>query len=141
MARALFPIYAVPAGQSAAAPLPIYRDVSWDAEAGRERWSGGNPVIVSGAEAVKSWVWRAIATERYKWAVFSWDYGCELERLVGYPYRADTKRSEAVRYVTEALLVNPYIESCRVYDVTFDGSTLHMRVEYTTPYGRDAIYV
>ena len=58
-----------------------------------------------------------------------------------YPYRADTKRSEAVRYVTEALLVNPYIQSCRVYDVTFDGSTLHMRVEYTTPYGRDAIYV
>ena len=44
MARELFPIYAVPAGQSATGPLPIYQEVSWDAEAGRERWSGGNPV-------------------------------------------------------------------------------------------------
>lgn len=138
--RELFPIFPTPAAGQAG-PLPLYTDVSWDVEAGRPRWAGGNPVIVTGKEAVRGWVWRAIATVRYRFPVFSWSYGCELERLVGYPYQADTKRSEAIRYVTEALTVNPYITSARVSSVSFTGSTLHMTVEYTTPYGRDVIYV
>ena len=61
--------------------------------------------------------------------------------LVGQPYRADTKRSEAERYVREALLVSPYIREVQVTDTTFEGSTIHIAVDLTTVYGRASVYV
>ena len=129
----LFPQFTAPAGQSR--DLPLYRDVRMDYDAGRPMWESGSPVLVTGLEAVKGWAWRAIDTARYRYPCFSWSYGCELEALIGQPYQADTKRSEAERYVKEALLVSPYIRSVRVSDTRFEGSTLHMTVKLTTVYG------
>lgn len=136
----LFPMYSIPQG-SAAGELPLYTDVAMDYASGTPRWESGNPVIVSGLEAVKSWAWRAAATARYQYKCFSWDYGCELESLVGQPYQADTKRSEAARYVRDALLVSPYITDCQVEDVAFEGDTLHLNVTFTTVYGKEGFYV
>ena len=90
---------------------------------------------------VKGWAWRAVDTARYRFSHFSWSYGCELEALVGQPYTADAKLSEAERYVTEALLVSPYIREARVRDKRFEGSTLHMQVALSTVYGKETIYV
>ena len=138
--RELFPLFQT-APQSAAAALPLLRDVAMDYEKGAPLFAGGNPVVVSGLEAVKSWAWRAIQTARYRYSSFSWDYGCELESLVGQPYRADTRLSEAVRYVREALTVCPYITGAAAEVVDFDGSTLRMRVSLTTVYGEASIHV
>lgn len=121
--------------------LPLCRDVRMDYEAGVPVWESGNPVFVTGLEAVKGWAWRALMTARYRYAVFSWSYGCELEALIGHPYQADTKRSEAERYVREALLVSPYIREARAKNIRFEGSTLHMEVEISTVYGEDWINV
>ena len=121
--------------------LPLYTDVRMDYDAGVPVWSGGEPVLVSGLEAVKGWAWRAVDTARYRFSHFSWSYGCELEALTGQPYQADTKRSEAERYVKEALLVSPYIREARVSDAWFEGSTLRMTVEISTVYGRERIHV
>ena len=136
----LFPQFS-PAVSAQRADLPLYRDVLMDYDAGVPVWESGNPVFVTGLEAVKGWAWRALETARYRWPVFSWSYGCELEALVGQPYQAETKRSEAERYVREALLVSPYIREARAVDVEFTGSTLHIEVELSTVYGRDWLYV
>lgn len=66
----LFPMYSIPQG-STAGELPLYTDVAMDYTAGTPRWESGNPVIVSGLEAVKSWAWRAAATARYQYKCFS----------------------------------------------------------------------
>ena len=139
--RQLFPIFAGAAAQSTAAQLPLYTDVAMDYDKGVPLFSGGEPVIVSGLEAVKSWAWRAIKTARYVWSCFSWDYGCELEALVGQPYRQDTRRSEAVRYVEEALTVCPYITSALAEIEDFTGSTLTMSVRLRTVYGEVNVHV
>ena len=60
---------------------------------------------------------------------------------MGQPYQAETKKSEAERYVKEALLVSPYIREVRVADTRFEGSTLHMTVEFSTVYGKERINV
>ena len=140
MSVTLFPMYGMPQTAETGG-LPLYADVAMDYDAGTPRWESGNPVIVTGLEAVKSWAWRAVATARYRYPAFSWDYGCELETLVGQPYQADTKRSEAARYVREALLLFPYITGCRVKEAAFEGSTFRMEVEITTIYGGDTIHV
>lgn len=121
--------------------LPLYRDAAMDYDRGIPLFSGGNPVIVSGLEAVKGWAWRALKTARYQWSVFSWDYGCELERLTGQPYRADTKLAEASRYVREALEVCPYITSVTVAGAGFEGSRLTLDVTMETVYGEAELHV
>ena len=136
----LFPMFAAPAA-SQRADLPLYTDVAMDYDAMEPRWESGEPVIVTGLEAVKGWAWRAIDTARYRYPCFSWSYGCELENLIGQPYQAETKKSEAERYVTEALLVSPYIREARASNVRFEGSTLHMEVELSTVYGKERLYV
>ena len=87
--RQLFPIFQTTAPEGTAQALPLYWDVDMDYDKGVPRFSGGEPVLASGLEAVKGWAWRALHTERYRWSPFSWDYGCELESLVGQPYRAE----------------------------------------------------
>ena len=136
----LWPMFSAPTDRQAGR-LPLYRDILMDYEAGRPVWEGGDPVMVTGLEAVKGWAWRAIATARYRYLHFSWSYGCELEALVGQPYRADTKLSEAARYVREALEANPYIRAAQISDARFEGSTLHLTVALSTVYGRTALYV
>lgn len=86
----LFPMFAAPAA-SQRADLPLYTDVAMDYDAMEPRWESGEPVIVTGLEAVKSWAVRAILTARYRWPIFDWSYGCELEALVGQPYLAETQ--------------------------------------------------
>lgn len=135
----LFPMFSFP--QSRTEALPLYRDVQMDYEAGRPVWSGGEPVFVTGLEAVRGWAWRAAATARYRFSVFSWDFGCELEALVGQPYQEDTKRSEAERYVREVLLVSPYIRQVEVNQVGFEGSTVSISAEFDSVYGRGYINV
>ena len=139
--RELFPIFQT---EQAAAPvqtLPLYQDVAMDYQVGRPVFAGGEPVLVTGLEAVKGWAWRALMTARYRYSCYSWDYGCELENLVGQPYREDTRQAEAVRYVREALEVCPYITAVRAQVEGFDGSTLHMAADITTVYGEASIHV
>lgn len=136
----LFPMFSTPvAGGSV--DLPLYTDVAMDYDAGTPRWESGQPVVVTGLEAVKSWAWRAIKTERYRWSCFTWDYGCELESLIGQPYREDTRLSEAVRYVEEALTVSPYITAASASVEGFSGSTLQISVQVKTVYGEANIRV
>lgn len=59
----LFPMFAAPAA-SQRADLPLYTDVAMDYDAMEPRWESGEPVIVTGLEAVKSWAVRAILTAR-----------------------------------------------------------------------------
>ena len=139
--RQLVPIFQTTAPEGTAQALPLYWDVDMDYDKGVPRFSGGEPVLASGLEAVKGWAWRALHTERYRWSPFSWDYGCELENLVGQPYGQDTRRSEAVRYVREALEVCPYITSAQAVVEGLEGSSLHIRVVMRTVYGDGTLEV
>lgn len=138
--KTLFPIFetgtSVAQGQPGGTALPLLRDVAMDYDRGVPQFSAGNPVFVTGLEAVKSWAWRAIKTARYRFSFFSWDYGCELDALTGQPYDRDTRQSEAVRYVREALTVCPYITGASVSVEGLDGSKLRIRASVSTVYGK-----
>ena len=115
--------------------LPLYREIAWDFEADRPVWQGGNPVWVTGAQAVATWAWNALHTVRGSLDLFSRDYGCELRDLTGRAFTQDVKESEAVRYIRECLLVNPYITDVRQISVDFTGHRLSIRCAVDTIYG------
>lgn len=123
MAVSIFP-FIQPEVSVSVEPLPMAREVAWDFDRDLPVLKNGEPVFCEGAEAVAVWAFNALNTVRYRHEIFSWDYGCELETLIGQQYSAATKKAEAVRYVREALTVNPCITGVNDIRVEFDGRGL-----------------
>lgn len=133
----IFPIIAPPAesARDAAQDLPLCREVAWDFDRDIPIFRQGEPVVVTGKEAVKVWVWRALRTPRYRYDIHTWAYGSELESLVGQSYSEALKTAEAARYLRECLLINPYILAVSNVSTEFSGSSLSVSCKVETIYG------
>lgn len=134
----LFPLIEAPAasdGPSASGVLPLYREIAWDFENDVPIWRGGSPKWVTGAQAVAVWVWNTLHYIRGSLDIFSWDWGNEVQNLTGRPFTQGVKESEAVRYVQECLLVNPYITDVEQISVDFADATLSIQCAVDTIYG------
>jgi hypothetical protein len=127
--------------QTSTEQLPLCREVAWDFERGVPLFYGGRPVEVTGVEAVRVWAWKALHTVRCRHAIYTWDYGCEAENLIGRACTNQVKQSEAVRYVREALNPNPYITTVQQVDVALDGDRLTIQCKISTIYGEVTVYV
>lgn len=110
-------------------------ETAWDFENDVPIWKNGKPVIVEGLEAVRVWAWNALHTVRARWPIYTWDYGCDLERLIGQAYTEDIKKMEAVRYVQECLMIHPSIREVKDIVVEFDGEKLDISCTVVTKYG------
>ena len=130
----IFPIIQ-PAIEAVAETLPIYRETAWDYENDRPIYRNGSPFIIEGKEAVEVWIWNALQTVRRRHEIYTWDYGNDLESLIGQTFTEELKRSEAVRYVRECLMVNPYITEVKDIEVTFSDGTLMISCAVSTIYG------
>ena len=138
MARSIFP-GVQPVLSVQPEPLPMAREVKWDYVHDLPVLKNGEPVLVEGVEAVKVWAWNALYTVRFRYLIYPWEYGDELETLIGQSYIEETKRAEAVRYVRECLLQSPYITAVRNLQVTFQNDDLSISCEMDTVYGKAAI--
>lgn len=98
-----------------------YRNgISFDELAGDFHRNGMNKLLDSdGIESWKSWCINCIQTERYRHLAYSSDFGIETE-----PVFAATSREEAesllTRYITEAILADPYQRTEHIEDITFN---------------------
>lgn len=84
------------------------------------RMTGGK---VSGLEAIKVWAWNALKTARYRYEQFSWNYGSELEDLMGRSSMPiEYIESEAKRMCEECLIQNRFIEGIENFEcIVFKG--------------------
>ena len=121
--------------------LPIYKECAWDFVNDKAIFVDGSLKIVYKNEAIKVWIYKAIKTNRYQHEIYSWDYGCEIESLIGKGFEVGFIKSETQRYIEEALLVNPYITKINKIDVEFSKDILTAYVDLETVYGRLDMYV
>lgn len=136
----LFPIIQ-PEAVETDTELPMYKEVAWDYENNIPIFKNGNPVIIEGKEAVMVWAWNALHTERFKYEIYTWDYGNEAESLIGQNYSDELKQSEAARYVQECLLINPYITDVKNISVDFTDDLLTITGTVITIYGEVGLNV
>lgn len=115
--------------------MPLCREIAWDFENNAPIFRDGKPMERTGLEAVKVWIWKALHTDRYRYEAYTWDYGNELETLIGSDFSDELKQSEAIRYVKEALEICPYIERVEQVKVSFEDSTFTISVKVQTIYG------
>lgn len=134
MAR-LFPLIQPQTEAPPPLPLPLCKEVAWDFKAGKPLFRQGDPVVVTGVEAVKVWCWKALMTQRTRYPIYTWDFGSDHETLMGQNYTGELKAAEAARYVREALEINPYITAVRDIRVSFDQGDLSISCHIITIYG------
>ncbi len=125
----LFPLIDAPdTGTVPAATLPLAREIAWDFVRDQPIWRAGRPVYVTGAGAVLVWAWNCIHTERFRYDVFTTDYGQDLSGLIGQPYGDDIRQSEAIRTIREALMIHPYITAVDQVSARFEGTLLKISI-------------
>lgn len=133
----LFPLVDVPPDLafSSSVSLPLFREYAWDFARDEFVMKDGQLVLLEGQEAVKVWIYKALRTERYRYLAYSWDYGNEIERLMGSTFSPAAQRSEAERYVREALMVLPYIREVNQIEIMSGGDVLNIEATVETVYG------
>lgn len=74
--------------------------------------------ITDDLEAVKQAIYKIINTERYKFLIYSWNYGIELEDLFGKPI--PYVLPEIPRRIKEALTQDDRINDVLGFDLSYD---------------------
>lgn len=96
---------------------------------------------VEGAEAVRVWVYNALRTPRYRYPIFSWDYGHELEKLMDKGYTQGYLEGEIKRMVEDCLSVNEFITGTDNFAVSLDKDKLSVSFTVSTLFGEVEISV
>ncbi len=116
--------------------LIIPREWAWDFEKLDFKTKDGKMYQVEGKEAIKIWLWKIFQTPRYRYLIYSWDYGHELEGLIGQGSQSYIK-AEAERLIKEAiwLTLNGYVEDIKNVQIDLINDVLDIRFTAITPYG------
>lgn len=126
---------------STTSELKPLKEYAWDFEQEDFILKDGKFQVVSGTEALKIWIWKALSTERYRYMAYSFDYGSEIEALIGSTYSSGLVNSEIERYLKEALLINPYIKNISDISTSIDESTINIACLVDTVYGEVKVNV
>lgn len=92
-------------------------------------------LIVEGLEAIKVWIWNCLHSERYRYAIYSWQYGVEYEQYIGETITDEYLMSDCQTETEEALLVNPYITAITDFEAHLEGTKLCISFTVETTLG------
>lgn len=81
---------------------------------------GGRPFKVSGIDTMLQWIRLALSTERFRYEVYSDDYGVELDALIERSPTPEEVETEGPRMVREALAIDSRVEEVREVNLTVD---------------------
>lgn len=91
--------------------------------------------IVTGVDALCVWAYLALKAKRYRWVIYSWQYGEEYTNLIGYSFDEDYLYSEVKRYIEECLFVNEHITGIEDLTVNQVNEMLYIRFRMITDVG------
>lgn len=89
--------------------------------------------FVDEREAVKQAIMLILNTERYKFLIYSWNYGVELEELIGT--HPDIVEDEVERLISEALLQDDRITAVYDFEFSRNKDTLLVSFKVDSVYG------
>lgn len=97
--------------------------------------------VVDGIDAVRVWIYLALRTAKYRYEQYSWDYGCELDTLIGKSYTNEYLESEIQRMLEECLLLNEHITEVELLDFENEDDKLNATIKVITDYGEEEMNV
>lgn len=104
-------------------------DLTWDIDF--EKNVVGSKV--EGREAVTQAIYMILNTERYRHAIYSWNYGVEFADLMGQTH--DYVYPEVKRRITEALMVDNRITDVNNFEFSKRRGSVYVTFTVSTVYG------
>lgn len=95
--------------------------------------------IITGLPALVQWIKLAILTEKYFYNQFTWDYGCEINRLIGRENSEEFIISEVTRMLTDTLSGNSDITGLSDVKVVSDRDSAKISFTVNTVYGSEEV--
>ncbi len=121
--------------------LPLLKEYAYDyAKNELLLDENGCTYLVEGNAALRIWIFKALTTARFRHVAYSPAFGEEYEdQLIGHSMNREIVKSEMKRYITEALMVNPYIK--KLENFNFETSSWGMKVTFdcTSIYGKETV--
>lgn len=111
------------------------KELAFNFEIGDFIYQDGKPKVVEGIEALKVWIEKAIRTARYRFPIYSFQYGCELEDIIGLDLPRAVLESEVQRVIKEALIYDDRIEDVRDFIIERGGDWLKVTFTVITALG------
>lgn len=91
--------------------------------------------IVEGLEAIKVWIWLCMHTERFRYAIYSADYGTSLEQYIGHMLSEEYINTDCESEISDALLINEFIESIEDFEAVRNSDSLNISFRVVTKFG------
>lgn len=121
--------------------LPVYKEYAYDFENRRLKLDeAGKTYLVEKNEAIRIWIYFALATARYRHTAYDAAFGSEIEdKLTGQALSDEITQMELERYITEALMCNPYIKELSDFDFVLQRDGILASFRCRTIYGEDRV--
>lgn len=98
----------------------------------------GKIVETLGIDAWVEWCKKALRTARYRYPIYSRNYGAEFEDLIGRGLAKDATESEIKRMATEALMVDQRTNSVGDFTFNWRDDAVYFTCTVTTAQGEQA---
>ena len=121
---------AVAAQISTTTAIPVPKEYGIDFDTGQLTGK-----VVEGLEAIKVWIWCCMRTPRFRYPIYTWQYGTSFEDYIGTVLSNEYVESDCQAEITEALMVNPYITGIEDFSAVRDGAVLRVRFTVLTRLG------
>ena len=141
----IFPDITIPEITTQSSTVTYGRELDFDFTTGQFVLTDGTPRVLEGPDALRIWITKTLLTARYRFPIYSFNYGCEIEDVIGYDIPRVVLESEIPRVIREALIYDERINDIRDFIITresnyllvefsvitFDGQTLIQGVTYS----------
>lgn len=97
--------------------------------------------IVTGVDALCIWAYLALKAQRYRWVIYSWQYGEEYTNLIGCSFDEDYLYSEVKRYIEECLFINEHITAIEDLTVFQVKEKLYVKFKLVTDVGSKEVAI
>ncbi len=116
-------------------------EYAYDFENNTLKTKNGRHYYVYGNEAMKIWIYKAMISSRFKHSAYTDKFGTEIYSLIGEVISSKFKEAEIKRYITEAVMVHPFMVSINKIDMKPYKSGLNVDVYYTTVFDDEIVRV
>lgn len=89
--------------------------------------------LIDELDAMEQAVFKILSTERFEYPLYSWNYGIELDELIGEPVTFVLPELE--RRITEALMQDERITTIDTFEYEISGGTVLVSFTVNTIFG------
>ena len=121
--------------------LPLFKEYAIDFNTLDPLKNGDRLVELTGNEALKVWIFKALKTKRNFYEIHSDSYGNDLDVHIGTVYQESIKNALIISEIKDCLLVNPYILDCYNFKLDYNSGDNHLKVSFNilTVYGESEV--